>query len=179
MVNENAEKKKQKQLIEALEKSSDEQVISMLIDLKEHGELFYLEPLLNMMIGERGDTLKRSLLEFISDIKVQEAVPIISRFTSSQAGKEGLAPLLTACWQSRLDFSQHLSPYFNILFEEAYPEAFEAFTVIENNVDGLTSEQLELYIKQTNSQLEKSETEKKTLLQELLNILEQTKRAAQ
>ncbi len=173
------QEEKQRLLVEALEKSSDDKVISMLIDLKEHGQPFYLEPLLKMMISSRGEMLKKNLTDFISDIKQQEAVPIIAKFIADQPGANGITKVITACWQSRLDFSQHLNPFFDLLIDSSYMNAFEAFTVIENNIDGLASEQLAQYIALVKGALEKSSHDKKLLLLEMIGVLDKTIRAAQ
>ncbi|NHB67294.1 hypothetical protein [Perlabentimonas gracilis] len=171
--------KNQKILIEALEKSSDDKVISMLIDLKEHGKLFYLEPLLKMMISKRSDVLKKNLLEFFSDIKQQEAAPIIANFIGQHSNTPELTEVLTASWQSRLDFTEHLNIFFGILIGSSYQNAFEAFTVIENNIDWLTTNQIDEHIAMVKGALEASSHDKKLLLLEMIGVLDKTRRAAQ
>jgi hypothetical protein len=178
MSHDNSKKKKQELLIEALEKSSDDKVISMLIDLKEHGELFYLQPLLTMMVSNRGETLKKSLVEFISDIKLQDAVPIIADFVRAQSTIKEITGILTASWQSRLDFSQHLAPFFQVLIHSDYKNAFEAFTVIENSIDGLAPNVIVEFIAEIKGGLGKSNHDKQLLLLEMISVLEKTRRAA-
>ena len=175
----NAEQVKQQQLVEALEKSTDEKVISMLIDLKEHGELFYLNCLLNMMIGERSEHLKKGLVEFVSDLKIQAAVPIIASFVSSHNSDKDIASIVTASWQNHLDFSQHLDPFFQLLIHSDYHTAFEAFTVIENNIYGLSAEKLTQAITIVKKGVSSTDRDKQLLLLEMVSVLDKTRRAAQ
>lgn len=173
------EQEKKQQLVEVLERSSDEKVLSMLIDLKKHGELFYLNSLLNMLIGKRSEPLKKALAEFVSDLKIQAAVPIITSFVSSHNSDKAISGIVTASWQSCLDFSQHLDPFFQLLISSDYHTAFEAFTVIENNIDGLSTDGLIKAIELINSELSNVKQDKKTLLLEMVSVLDEIKRAAQ
>lgn len=151
----------------------------MLIDLKEHGELFYLNSLLNMLVSNRSESLKKGLVEFISDIKLQAAVPMIANFVDAHKLSQNIIPLLTASWQSRLDFSDHLLPFFQILIDSDYKSAFEAFTVIENNIDGLSTDTLTSHIAQVKGGISKTDRDKQLLLLEMISVLDKTRRAAE
>ncbi len=167
-----------KQLLATLEKSPDEEVVSMLMGLREHGELFYLETLLDMLTGERSELLKKSVTEFISDIKKQDAVPIIANYLTVNLNKKDLTRIVTASWQSRLDFSNNLHPFFLILLEGGYRIAFEAFTVIENSTESLSLEELKKGIDLLKRSVSKADRDKQLLLLEMISVLDKAKRAA-
>ncbi len=169
---------KQKRLVTAIEGNSDEMVVSMLIDLKEQGELFYLNSLLNILAGNRSEMLKKAVVEFISDIKLQEAVPIISGFIESNLQDKDVINIVTASWQSRLDFSQHLDPYFEVLINGNYKIAFEAFTVIENSLENLSVEQLTSRMDIVKKGSTRVDRDKQLLLLEMLSVLDKARRAA-
>ena len=178
-VNNLAEKNKQAKLIKAIEQGSDEVILSMLIDLKEHGETFYLETLMEMVIGNRSDILKKAIVEFISNVKVNAAAPIIANFIQKNKTNNNIITLVTASWQSILDFSKHLNPFFDILIESDYGCSFEAFTVIENNISELTTEELSYYDAQLKLGISKANQDKEPLLLEMASLLDETKRAAE
>jgi hypothetical protein len=169
---------KQKQHIAMLTKSSDENVISTLIELKEHGNLFYLGTLLDLVVSDRSEMLKKALVDFISDIKLQEAVPIISDFILMQFEKNDVTKLVTASWQSRLDFSKHLAPYFQVLIKGNYKIAFEAFTVIENSLDSLTPNDLKAHMALVKKGIPKADRDKQLLLLEMVSVIDKMIRAA-
>ena len=168
----------QKKVVATLEASSDEMVVSMLIDLKEHGELFYLNSLLEMLTGNRSEMLKKAVLEFISDIKLQDAVPLISTYVEKNFPSKDVVDVVTSSWQSRLDFSQHLDPYFNVLINGNYKIAFEAFTVIENSIDNLSVEQLTSRMDIVKKGATKVDRDKQLLLIEMVSVLDKARRAA-
>ncbi len=170
---------KQKQIINLLKNSNDELVISMLIELKEQQEFFYLHTLLEILTSNSSEMLKNAITEFISDIKLQASVKILADFISHNFPSQDLVKLVTACWQSRLDFSQNLDPFFNILINGEYFVAFEAFTVIENSIDSLSEEKLSAYMAQVKKGVPKANRDKQLLLLEMISVLDKTKRAAQ
>lgn len=169
---------KQKQLIALLKNSSDEMVISMLIDLKDQSEFYFLNTLLEMINDENSEMLKTALVEFVSDIKLQAAVPILTQYVKESFPSKDVLSIVTACWQSRLDFSNHLDPFFHILITGDYIIAFEAFTVIENSMDGLSSDELSNYMATVKKGISKSNRDKQLLLLEMISILDKTRRAA-
>ncbi len=168
---------KQKALINALKKSSDEEIMAMLIDLKEQGELFYVRTLLEILSENRSELLNKALVEYLSDIKLQDAVKIISDFVSENYADKDVNDILLVSWQSRLDFSKHLDPYIQILINANYKTAFEAFTVIENSIDSLSANELTQYGSTIKKAVQKSNRDKQLLLLEMISILEKAKRA--
>jgi len=168
---------KQKALISALKKSSDEEVMAMLIDLKEQGELFYVRTLLEILSENRSELLNKALVEYLSDIKLQDAVKIISDFVSENYADKDVNDIVVVSWQSRLDFSKHLNPYIQILINANYKTAFEAFTVIENSIDSLSADELTQYGSTIKKAVQKSNRDKQLLLLEMISVLEKAKRA--
>ena len=168
----------QKQLVSALANSSDDKVLSMLIDLKVHGEVFYLNTLLNMLTGERSTLLKKALVDFISDIKIKEAAPIIVNYIEQHAKTKDVSMVITASWQSRLDFSGFLPIFIKLLIEGSYKSSFEAFTVIENSLETIPAKKLDEYIALIKGAVGKVDRDKQLLLLEMISVLDKTKRAA-
>ena len=168
---------KQKALISALKKSSDEEIMAMLIDLKEQGELLYVKILLEILIENRSELLNKALIEYLSDIKLQDAVTIISDFVSENYADKDVNDIVVVSWQSRLDFSKHLNPYIQILINANYKTAFEAFTVIENSIDSLSADELTQYGSTIKKAVQKSNRDKQLLLLEMISVLEKAKRA--
>jgi hypothetical protein len=169
---------KQKQLIALLKNSSDELVISMLMDLKDRSEFYFLNTLLEMINDENSEMLKNALIEFVSNIKLQAAVPILTEYINESYPSKDVISIITACWQSRLDFSKHLNPFFHILINGEYIIAFEAFTVIENSLEGLSPDELSNYMATVKRGISKSNRDKQLLLLEMISILDKTRRAA-
>ncbi len=167
---------KQQVVTKNLLSMNDEQVISLIQEFRVSGELFIVEPLIEMLYSNRGQALKNSILEFIRDIKNQVAVIIITKSIQKHITDKYTTGLVSACWQSSLDFSDELPVFFDILCEGDYQTAFEAFTVIENSIGNVSQENISLYMASIESKLKITPTEKQTLLSEMMAMLENFKR---
>lgn len=167
---------KQIAIITSLKSMNDEQVISIIQDFRENGELFILNPLLEMIYSNRSYSLKETILELVGDIKNQQAVEIISHSIQNHIGDLNTTGLISACWQSNLDFSDYLPVFIEILCSSDYLASFEAFTVIENSVSNIEPQNIDLYIATLESKLKSTPLEKKSLLTETIVMLENFKR---
>jgi hypothetical protein len=167
---------KQQVVTKNLLSMNDEQVISLIQEFRVNGELFIVEPLIEMLYSNRGQALKNSILEFIRDIKNQVAVIIITKSIQKHITDKYTTGLVSACWQSSLDFSDELPVFFEILCNGDYQTAFEAFTVIENSIGNVSQENISLYIATIESKLKITPIEKQTLLTEMIAMLENFKR---
>jgi len=176
--NNNIPEKRQHELISKLTAESDEHIISFITESKSELELFYLKPLIDMMLSERSENLKRTIVEFISEIKNNNIVPIVVDSLEKNFPQKNVTKLVTASWQSRLDFSKDLSIFFKILIKGNYQIAFEAFTVIENSLDNLEVEKINEFIGIVKKGVIASDRDKQLLLLEMVSILEKAKRAA-
>jgi hypothetical protein len=167
---------KQKVIISNLMTLNDDQVISLIQDFRDSGELFIVQPLIEMLYSTRGKILKNYILEFVGDIKDQNAVGIIAQSIQKHITDKETTGLISACWQSNLDFSNEMSLFIDILCNGDYQNSFEAFTVIENSISNVTIEQIGLYIATIESCLKTTNAEKKLLLTDMILILESFKR---
>lgn len=164
------------QIIKNLHLLSDEQVLSFLTELKKNSELDYVNPLLNMLLSERSEVVRKSIVEYLSDFKDQRAVEIIVRYLEESFPSKNVSNILIACWQSRLDFSKNLSIFFSILVEANYLTSFEAFTVIENSVDNLSTDEIVKFIAYVKKGVAGSDRDKQLLLLEMVSLLDKAKR---
>jgi len=81
--------------------------------------------------------------------------------------------ILSACWQPGLDFSMHLEIFIMLYITEDYQNAIEAFSVVENSISRSTKKEITNYIIQIKSHLNRVNREKKLLLVEMINMVEE------
>lgn len=155
-----------------LSTASDKEVISLLITLAQYEQPFYIDTLLRMLIENRSEIVKREITEFISKIKLPQVVESIANFISTHYKTEDINLIITASWQSTLDFSQHLAPYFDLFISQDYLTAFEAFTVIENNINGLSKQELTHYKGLLHKALPQCDETKQRLVTELMEMID-------
>jgi len=168
---------KQKAVVEAIKSINDEQVISLIQEFRENGDLFIVEPLIELLYTKRSHSLKEEILSFIGDIKNQAAAEIITHSIQKHLGDPNTTGLVSACWQSVLDFSSELPLFIDILCKGDYITSFEAFTVIENSVGNISLNNIDLYIATIESKSKDASVEKQSLLTETIVMLESYKRS--
>lgn len=168
----------EKKIIDQFLGLNDELAIAFLLELRNSGGLYLVNPLLEVLISNRGETLKRTIVDLLTDVKEKEAVDLYINFLKAKFPAEHITEVVTICWQSRLNFSQHIDIFFEILIRGDYQTAFEAFTVIENNIDDLSSEQLSHYIGIVKKNVAKANRDKQLLLLEMVSTLDKAKRTA-
>lgn len=167
---------KQKAVVDNLISINDEQVISLIQNFRENGELFIVQPLIEMIYSNRSQILKDAIVEFISDIRNPLVIEIITQSIQKNIENPSVVRLVTACWQSTLDFSKELPLFIDILCNSDYQISLEAFTVIENSISNVTQNNLDLYITTIESKLRDTPIEKQSLLTEMIVTLENFKR---
>jgi hypothetical protein len=168
----------EKKIIDQFLGLNDELAIALLLELRNTGGLYLVKPLLKVLISNRSESLKRTIIDFLTDIKEKEAVEMYVAFIKSNFPTERITEVLTICWQSRLEFVRHIDIFFEILITGDYQTAFEAFTVIENNIDDLNSEELTKYISIVKKNVAKVNRDKQLLLLEMISTLDKAKRTA-
>jgi hypothetical protein len=129
--------------------------------------------LLTSLYNRTDDHLIRKAVEgFMNDLKDQSAcIEVINEIRKKwKAGT--ISMLVSACWQSGLDYSEYTADFANIFLEGDYVTAIECLTVIEESVHKLNQESRDAVIKIIGNNPLPSITEKAELFNELLSILE-------
>ncbi|NMD01242.1 MAG: hypothetical protein GYA62_16185 [Bacteroidales bacterium] len=80
--------------------------------------------------------------------------------------------LIRSCWENGLDFSAHLTFFTNIFIRSSYAVAIESFTVIEENIQKATKEQVKECLTVLKKEGKSISSDKKSLYEALVGILE-------
>jgi hypothetical protein len=124
----------EKEWIAALEGLNPAGVIPVLREIRNAGSVNILPVLFNMIHRKTDPLIRNEILNLISEIKSQEAVPLIVTSLEKHDFGDYLPAFVAACWQSGLDFSNHLHVFIDLFVQADYITALEAFTVIEESL---------------------------------------------
>ncbi|MGC9343278.1 MAG: hypothetical protein ACP5E3_11295, partial [Bacteroidales bacterium] len=116
----------------------------------------------------RNKDIQSEVISFLNDLKSQTSVKIFVDNLGSHRGKHYFAKLVSACWQNGLDYSEHIEFFINVVIQEDYASAIEAFTVIESNITNLEVAERENLVNEINNKKEKVSREKGPLVEELI-----------
>jgi len=160
-----------KDLIAGLNSPDENVVVKTIDELRTHGNIHVLPTVFKLLFSKRMETINFSLVDLINDIKDPAAVPVFMDAIRMYRGKSGFEQLVSACWQCGLDFSAHIDTFIELVIEDSYYTALEAFSVIEENVSLLSSQQRTARIELIRSRMEYLSPEKRLLVNELLSMM--------
>lgn len=79
--------------------------------------------------------IRKQVTSIFNDLKYKKAVPDFASLIRNEKNKETLLMLVSAAWQCGLDFSDHTEIFVPMLLSEDFTLVFEAYTVLDNNID--------------------------------------------
>jgi HEAT repeat protein len=107
-------------------------VLSALDSLKERGNKNYLPLLFELLLSKPEKTIEKEILTILGTVKDKESIPIFMDAVKEEKFLPIRKEILVACWNNGLDYSPHLNSIVNLIINDEWVIAFEAFTIIEN-----------------------------------------------
>ncbi len=151
---------------------SEETILKNLDNLRESGTLATLGAILENVVSQPSEAIKRKIYELVADLKSKSTTPILANFTLSCRNNQAQLELISASWQSRLDFSDYLERYIDLSLQGDLLLAHEVLTLVEENCQNPEAEQVNKAIAKIKEQLHSFSPEKQLLMVDLVNILE-------
>lgn len=109
-----------------------ETVISAIRVLEEHGNKTYLPILFELLIAHTEKSVRDEIQKLLGNIKDKESVLVFIEALKTPKYASIRKEITTACWQNGMDYSPHMDVFTDLVINENWETAFEAFTVIEN-----------------------------------------------
>jgi hypothetical protein len=128
----------EKEWIQSLGSGSKEMILTAIYEIRNSGSVNILPFLFKMIRRETPGDIRMEILRLLGDIKTQEAVPIIAASLDELDYGEYLPAFVAACWQSGLDFSNHLIIFARLFIYGDYITSLEAFTLLEESIPNAT-----------------------------------------
>lgn len=156
-----------------LSEGSDEFIISTLEELRENGEDYMVDAIVNLLFTRRSEVLKEAVVNFLVDIKNQSAVAIMIGAIEAKRHSADVARLVSVCWQSRLDFSNEVGLFVDLLCSSNYQTSIEAFSVIENSLESISRDKVLEYIAYLKRAVDKTHQSTQALVQQMIQVMEE------
>jgi hypothetical protein len=165
-------KRRDPQILKDLWSADDLVVLKTLRKLRSAGNLTYVPDLLSLLSQTRKELIEKELIIFLADIKVQGVVPIFVKGLKEPGLKAARAGLLSAIWQSGLDYSKYLHLFIQLFLEGDYLVALESFTVIEQSIEHLSDPEIKEERKHLLNGMTRVSEDKMPLARELASLLQ-------
>jgi len=164
--------KKNKELATKLFSVKNEDVLSTIEYIKEEGNTELLYALLKLIQKTDDAKIESKAKNIFFHLKDTKSVELIMSAIENNEFANLRSFLCSACWNNGLDYSNYLPVFVKLYIEEPFATAFEAFTIVENFTNktekNIIEEQIE-WLKSSNLNLS---DDKKHLLVEFVNILQ-------
>jgi hypothetical protein len=158
-------------LLAGLNSPDENTVARSLSELRVHGNKNILPAVFSLFFSKRMESLEEEIINLLNDVKDPDAVPVFMEAINKYRGKEKYSDLVSSCWQCGLDFSPYIDQFIELLLDDDYYTSLEAFSVIEENVSNLNSQQRNARLEFIRSKLELLSPEKRSLVNEVTSLL--------
>ena len=120
------------QLKNNLFSANDAVVLSAIEAIKVKGNKLYIPVLLDLLNASPEPDIEQQVIELLGSVKDKEAVNSFIRAIEDSKYQKIRKSVLVACWENGLDFSTFLPVFIDVIINDDWETAFEAFTVVDN-----------------------------------------------
>ena len=114
-------------------KSAEEKELLNIIDsIRKTGNIKAIPLLFKLMVSTENDEIQNEISHLIFDIKDLKIIPHLFEAIENPALIKFQRVLVSACWESGINYSMHLEFFVNLAAKSDYLTCLECLTVIEN-----------------------------------------------
>jgi hypothetical protein len=163
--------KKYKKVLQDLKSSNEETVLDIVEFLRVEGSCFLIPEVMKVLRENENERVKKAIIRFLTDLKEQDCVPYMIDALRQSKSVEEMQEILSYMWQSRLDYSEYFNYLVDLIIDNNYFTAFEAFTIIENSVHQPSNFDKSITIDRIKKAMKTVGKDKQTLLTELITVI--------
>lgn len=114
-------------------KSAEEKELLNIIDsIRKTGNIKAIPLLFKLIVSTENDDIQNEISHLIFDIKDVKIIPHLFEAIENPALIKFQRVLVSACWESGINYSMHLDFFVNLAAKSDYLTCLECLTVIEN-----------------------------------------------
>ncbi len=155
----------------AIKTSNQELIDHALEEIKTKGDESYIIPLITFLHQTSSKEVKEIIYHLFNDLKHENSVDQLIHELENEKDLDILERLVASCWQNGLNYSKHLPFFVQLIINQEFQIAFEAFTVIENMYGKIEGDTESMLLSKIEKSLTTSEERKQYLLKGLLEII--------
>ena len=153
-------------------KSGNQELIDhALEEIKTKGDETYIAPLVAFLHETTAREVRENIYGLFTDLKHENSVSQLIVALENEKDLDSLERLVAACWQNGLNYSKYLSFFVQLILEQEFQIAFEAFTVVENMYGKIEYDLEAILLEKIEKSIPEVEERKQYLLRGLLEII--------
>lgn len=161
----------EKNQISTLRSGNSKAILSTLKEIRTTGRITILPEIFELMLITEEKEIISACHVLLSDLKTVDAVPLIISALKEEKFRSIRHLIVSSCWQNGLNYQTDILLFANIVIEDDYLTAIEAFTVIENSIGDLDDKAISKLISRLQTGLASVEEQKKALIKELISAI--------
>jgi hypothetical protein len=124
-----------------------------------------------LLYSQNNEEIENEIIKLLSEIKAKDAPEefVIALQNERYAPLKEI--LLGCCWQNGLDFSPYLKVFSDIFLENDYMVAFEAYTVIQNTEEKISTDDAKAITLKLQKAIPLVTDDRKILINDILDYL--------
>jgi len=115
-------------------KKSEEQILKALAEYRKSGNINNFPDIINILRENHDGEIAKAATLLISDIKNDKMIPLLVDALRDKENNFIRKHLVQACWESGLNFTDHMVFFVDLFLVLDYMGALEAFSLIENTI---------------------------------------------
>jgi hypothetical protein len=155
----------------SIKSGNPELIDHALEEIKYNGDDTYIAPLVKFLHQTNNKEVKEKVYGLFVDLKHENSVDILVFEMKNENDLDVLERLVAACWQNGLNYSKHLPYFVQLIIDQEFQIAFEAFTVIENMYGKIEDNIESMLLAKIEKSIPNADERKQYLLKGLLEII--------
>jgi hypothetical protein len=156
----------------SFESANPKRMMQAIMEVRNSGSINILPVLFEQVYRNDFPEISNEIIKMISEIKSQNAVPLIAESIQNKDYGDNEKNIIAACWQSGLDFSKYMGIFAGLFLTGDYETALEAFTVIEESLPNAEEKEIHKCLHILKDSENKVAEAKMPLFRELRKVVE-------
>lgn len=158
-------------ILKGLQSSDSTKVIETLEELRVSGKVSDIPFLIELLHLTQDPEIRSKIIDLLANLKETDSIPLIIEAIQNQKYAPELKELVASCWENGLDYSNYLSLFVDLLIENDFLVAFEAYTVIVNITAKIDQAKIDVEIDRLGQAMQTATDEKKALMLDVVDFL--------
>lgn len=155
----------------AVRSGNHELIDHALEEISNKGDDTYIAPLIEYMHQHLSTEIKERIFQLFNNLKHENSVDQLINQIKNEKDLDILERLVASCWQNGLNYSRHLPFFVQLVIDQEFQIAFEAFTVIENMYGKIDSDVESMLMAKIEKRIQNVDDKKQYLLKGMLDII--------
>ena len=137
----NSDKERLQAQVKALRSGNKRSIIEALDEIRKGSEVFIIKDLAYLLEEQEDPEICTGITALLSDMKIQEAVPILIECIQDDSLLPIQNQVVAACWQNGLNYGEYAFVFARLVLDAPLETAIEALTVFEECIGDLEDSQ--------------------------------------